>query len=122
MFYVEKDNKIVLFNESKSKIETSLKFMPQYKGIEIKETDRPIDNFEWADTQEYIKKKKITELEEKIASLESETGMVRAIREGILAEGSLYSEYVKSKAQEIETLANELRELLKGEQDASKEG
>ena len=35
--------------------------------------------------------------------------MTRWQREGILAEGSLYSEYTKVKAREIETLAAVLR-------------
>ena len=52
-------------------------------------------------------------LEEQVASLERTYGMTRWQREGILAEGSLYSEYTKSKAQEIEDLAKELREVSK---------
>lgn len=48
-------------------------------------------------------------LEEQVASLESKYQMTRWQREGILAEGSLYSDYTKAKAQEIENLAEELR-------------
>ena len=48
-------------------------------------------------------------LEEQVASLEQTYGMTRWQREGILAEGSLYSEYTKAKAQEIEDLAKQLR-------------
>lgn len=48
-------------------------------------------------------------LEEQVASLESKYQMTRWQREGILAEGSLYSDYTKAKAQEIEDLAAELR-------------
>ena len=48
-------------------------------------------------------------LEEQVVRLEREYGMNRWQREGILAEGSLYSEYTKNKAQEIETLAENLR-------------
>lgn len=48
-------------------------------------------------------------LEEQVALLEQEYGMTRWQREGILAEGSLYSDYTKAKAQEIEDLAAELR-------------
>ena len=48
-------------------------------------------------------------IEEQVAKLEAETGLTRIIREGILAEGSLYSDYAKAKAQEIEDLAKELR-------------
>ena len=52
-------------------------------------------------------------LEEQVSSLEQTYGMKRWQREGILAEGSLYSEYTKSKAKEIEDLAKELREVSK---------
>ena len=52
-------------------------------------------------------------LEEQVSSLEQTYGMTRWQREGILAEGSLYSKYTKSKAQEIEDLAKELREVSK---------
>lgn len=52
-------------------------------------------------------------IEEEVLSLEQTYGMTRWQREGILAEGSLYSEYTKSKAQEIEDLAKELREVSK---------
>lgn len=48
-------------------------------------------------------------LEERVAKLEAETGLTRIMREGILAEGSPYSAYAKSKAKEIEELAAELR-------------
>ena len=52
-------------------------------------------------------------IKEQVSSLEQTYGMTRWQREGILAEGSLYSEYTKSKAQEIEDLAKELREVSK---------
>lgn len=48
-------------------------------------------------------------IEEQVSYLEQTYGMTRWQREGILAEGSLYSEYTKAKAQEIEALATELR-------------
>lgn len=52
-------------------------------------------------------------IKEQVSYLEQTYGMNRWQREGILAEGSLYSEYTKSKAQEIEDLAKELREVSK---------
>ena len=57
----------------------------------------------------YAPKKPEPTLEEQVASLEQAYGMTRWQREGILAEGSLYSDYTKAKAQEIEELAAELR-------------
>lgn len=47
--------------------------------------------------------------EEQVRVLEAQTGLTRAVRELVLAENSGASEYVKSKAQEIETLAAPLR-------------
>lgn len=52
-------------------------------------------------------------IKEQVSFLEQTYGMTRWQREGILAEGSLYSEYTKAKAQEIEDLAKELREVSK---------
>lgn len=49
-------------------------------------------------------------LQEQVVALENQYGMNRWQREGILAEGSLFSDYTKTKAQEIETLAAQLRE------------
>ena len=46
---------------------------------------------------------------EQVAALEMQTGLTRAVRELVLAENSGASEYVKSKAREIETLAEPLR-------------
>ena len=109
MYYVEKDNRIVLFDEDRSKLETTLSFMPQYKDLEIKETDRPIENFEFADTSEYLAKKQHQELVNNVNSLEQQYNMCRWQREMILAEGSSASDYAKEKAQEIEDLAEELR-------------
>lgn len=37
MFYIQQDNKIVLFDEDKQKLQNTILFMPQYQGLEIKE-------------------------------------------------------------------------------------
>ena len=47
--------------------------------------------------------------EEQVAKMEAETGLTRFMREMVLAENSGASDYVKSKANEIEDLAKELR-------------
>ena len=54
MFYVEKDNKIVLFNEDKQVILNTQEVFSDYAGLEIKETDRPIVDYQFADTEEFI--------------------------------------------------------------------
>lgn len=46
---------------------------------------------------------------EQVQALESETGLTRVMRELVLAENSGASDYVRGKAQEIETLAQGLR-------------
>lgn len=109
MFYIEKNNKIVLFDEDKNKLQKTISFMPQYKDLEIKETDRPIENFEFADTPEYIAKKQRQDLINEVDALEKQYFMARWQREMILADGSTASDYAKSKAQEIEDLAEALR-------------
>ena len=39
MFYIQQDEKIVLFNEDKQKLQNTIAFMPQYQGLEIKEVE-----------------------------------------------------------------------------------
>ena len=53
--------------------------------------------------------------EEKVQALETATGMTRAVRELVLADNSGASEYVKSKAAEIEALAEGLRSNVESE-------
>lgn len=40
MFYIEKDNKIVLFDDDKQRLQNTIAFMPQYQGLEIKEVQK----------------------------------------------------------------------------------
>ncbi len=59
-YYIENENKIILFDTNKTKLQNTLKFMPQYQGLEIQETQRPLvlsedgTKFVFADTPEYI--------------------------------------------------------------------
>lgn len=57
MFVVEKDNKIIMVDDNRERLETTLKFMPDVQDYVIEKTDRPIDNCEYADTPEYFTKK-----------------------------------------------------------------
>jgi hypothetical protein len=58
-YYIQQDDTIVIFDTDKAKLQTTLDFMPQYQGLEIQETERPIvlcddcGAFEFADTDEY---------------------------------------------------------------------
>ena len=40
MFYIQQDNKIVLFDEDKQRLQNTIAFMPQYEGLEIKEVQK----------------------------------------------------------------------------------
>ena len=62
-YYIEKNNKIVLFDTDKSRLIKTLDFMPEYKGSKIKETLRPIVNFQYADTDEYLQEQAQKEAE-----------------------------------------------------------
>jgi hypothetical protein len=57
MYIVKKDNKIILADDDRQRLETTLKFMPDMQDCVIEETDRPIDIYEYADTPEYVAKK-----------------------------------------------------------------
>ena len=39
MFYIQQDNKIVLSDEDKQRLQNTIAFMPQYEGLEIKEVE-----------------------------------------------------------------------------------
>ena len=54
MFYIQQDNKIVLFDEDKQKLQDTITFMPQYQGLEIKEVEEGyvIYNFELMTVEE----------------------------------------------------------------------
>lgn len=58
MFYILENEKIVLCDEDKQKLENTLLFMPQYQGLEILESDKNIvefdDMFYFEDDEEYI--------------------------------------------------------------------
>ena len=41
-YYIEKEEKIVLYDTDKVKLTNTLKFMPQYEGLEVKETEKEI--------------------------------------------------------------------------------
>ena len=105
MFLGYQNNKIVLVANTKEELEN----VPCMVFDEIVETDK---NY-FLHNGEYVTEIPEPTIEEQVSSLEQTYGMTRWQRECILAEGSLYSEYTKAKAQEIEDLAKELREVSK---------
>jgi len=106
MYYLEKNNEIILFNEDKQLIINMINLHPEYKGLEIKETERTIENYQFADTQEYKTRvleqqylKQIDEIKSGLIELDLKT--IRALRAG-------ETEYL----QEYEAQAVELRACL----------
>lgn len=49
-YYIEKDNKIIFFDIDLQRLQNTV----MGQDLEIKETERPIENFEFADTPEYL--------------------------------------------------------------------
>lgn len=70
MFYIEQDDKIVLFDENLQTLQNTILFMPQYAGLEIKEVQEGyvISDFELMTVEEKEKKEAQKE-RERIAML-----------------------------------------------------
>lgn len=58
MFYIEKDNKIILSDTDLSRLKQTLKFIPDLSESDIKETDREIVDGVFTDTPEYLEIKR----------------------------------------------------------------
>ena len=58
MFYIEKDNKIILSDTDLSRLKQTLLFRPDLSLSDIKETDREIVNGVFTDTSEYLEIKR----------------------------------------------------------------
>ena len=67
VYYVESDNKIVIYNKKKFIVEDTLKFKPQYEGLPIQKSDKEIVEFEgniyFEDDESYIAMKEAKEQE-----------------------------------------------------------
>lgn len=63
MFYIQQENKIVLFDENLAQLQNTLLFMPQYQGLDVLETDREIITLK----DEFVFK---DEVQEELAELE----------------------------------------------------
>ena len=75
--------------------------------------------YDIADTEEYIAAKHKREVEAQVASLEASTGLIRPLRETITAGQIPVSMYILNKVQEIDTLAQELRDSTVGGENAA---
>ncbi len=78
MYYIENNDKVVLFDEDLSKLQDTIKFMPNYQKSDIKETDKRIisfdGNFYFQDDSELISKR-IAQFEKEF--FETSLGWVR---------------------------------------------
>lgn len=75
MFYIRQDDKIVLFNEDKQRLQNTIAITPQYEGLEIKEVEEgyTIDNFKLK-TIEQKEKESIDKEAERISKLKMTRG------------------------------------------------
>lgn len=58
MFYIEKDNKIIISDSDLERLKTTLKFYARIKDSDIKETDKEIVNGLFTDSEQYFEIKK----------------------------------------------------------------
>lgn len=82
------------------------------KGYEIKETETALEA--WGHTEEEQDRFAI---ESQVAQLEAATGLIRPLRETITAGQIPVSIYVLNKIQEIEDLAQQLREEVQEQEE-----
>lgn len=84
MYYIEENNKIVLFNENRSRLVDTIAFMPQYQNLEIKEVKEgyTIYDFELMT---------IEQKEQKIADKETERIKMLKMTRGDLFEYTIVS-------------------------------
>lgn len=113
-YYIKKDNKIVLFDKSKQKLLDTTTFMPQYAGLEILETERPIIDAQFADAEEFEARQKVKEKQTRILEIKSQLDdldaqAIRPLR-AILTDCATDED--REILQGIETQANTLRTQL----------
>lgn len=93
-YYIEKDNEIKLFDTDKEKLQNTLEFCPDLKGLEILETERPIvlsddcKQFLWGDTPEQAAKELARAKAAKIE--ENQTAYEAALKAGVTFKDELF--------------------------------
>lgn len=77
MFYIQQDEKILLFDDDKQRLQNTMAFMPQYQGLEIKEVeeDYVIYDFELITVKE-MKTKEAQKRRERLNNLSMTRGDV----------------------------------------------
>ena len=61
MYYIEYNGDIALFDNDRERLAHTQEVFPIFHGLEIKETDRPIENYRFADDEDYIIEKQAKE-------------------------------------------------------------
>lgn len=109
MFYIEDNNKIILFDEDKQKLQNTISFMPQYEGLEIKEVEEGyvIYDFELM-TVEEMEAKQAQKEREKIAMLSLTRGDVFR---GLLQAKQVTRVQIRSMIENNETLSTLEKEM-----------
>lgn len=113
MFYIEENEKIVLFDENKEKLINTIKFMPQYKNYEIKETERQIIDFVFTDTQEWQTIEQQKNIEQEKQEILSKLQEIDKKRIRAVCEGGENPQTQESWLDYYNKQANYLREKLK---------
>ena len=72
MFYIEIENKIVLFDTDRDRLENTLEFMPQYSDAQIQETEKEIVyiNDEFRFKEDVLKEIRLQEIEQELAQVD----------------------------------------------------
>lgn len=113
-YYIEHENKIVLCDNDKTKLQATLTMMPQYAACQIQETDRPIVDFEFADTPQYQAKSAAAEKAARIAELQGQLDVLdlKAIRALRAISAGTGAEADSAKLAELEEQAAEIRRRI----------
>jgi len=105
MFYIMDNDKIVLFDEKRAKLEATRQFMPQYAELQILETDKNIvkfeGNFYFEDDEQYL-----TMLTEKERARIKEISLTRAdVFEALILARGLTKQMLRAYIEQDETLS-----------------
>lgn len=102
-YYIEKDNKIIFFDTDLQRLQNTI----IGQDLTILETERPIVNFEFADTSEYIAEQKAKnnaiikqDILKQLSEIDAKT--IRALREG----NATYITQYEVQAQELREQLN----------------
>lgn len=123
MYYIQQDEKIVLFDTEKERLINTLAFMPQYEGLEILETERPLvlsedgTYYVFADTDEYLqeqaikaKQQRIDEIKAQLTELDQKR--IRALCEPSTLTNESNQTWLEYYNNQVLQLREELQSLL----------